>query len=577
MAETQQLQPIDLTKYQNGQNTANNYLYLEDIDGQLSIDDVNQSESWKVPVAGVTSRGLTQSVLWMKFTLANPSASSLNMILEYIDASVTTIDIYHSKIASSSDFKHANFTYSIPASSRVVAFYRPAFPVTIAANSQSDIYLRIFPGDEFPMHAFTSMRLWETNAFDRSSQIEMSLIIVLLCTEMLMGIATLIVFFTTRDKIFLYYALFAISAVSLFASLSGLWGYLITPSGYQLKMVVFQISIAHITALIFVRRFLNLKLYSNILNKVLLTVLGVAIFGAIINLLGYPYYSRLIVDYTAFGYIFLAPLGIYAWKKGVPHALLFTASWMIFIIGMLFASFRLKGYIEDSFTAQWLIYIGGFVEALLLTTIMVLRLNDLRREKEQSIAQRQKDKLNYQQQEAINERKIADELRELDQLKNQFLANTSHELRTPLNGIIGLSEILQSPSEELSDEETKDLLHAINQSGNQLKDLVDDLLDFSQLQHKQYTLDYQVFDIENMINEVTRLLKPLLHERELCLEVKNKINKLEVNADQNRVRQVLFNLINNAIKFSEVDDIKVLLEKKTRVKSLSQLLITASE
>lgn len=65
----------------------------------------------------------------------------------------------------------------------------------------------------------------------------------------------------------------------------------------------------------------------------------------------------------------------------MPYALLFTCSWVVLVLGMLLASMRLKGLIVDSFWAQWLIYVGGFIEAILLITVLALRLRDLQRQK----------------------------------------------------------------------------------------------------------------------------------------------------------------------------------------------------
>jgi diguanylate cyclase (GGDEF)-like protein len=378
---TYSIQHIDLSKLQQGQRTGSHYHYLHDPSQKLTLAEVNQSNNWQTPQLGITNRGFNHPTSWMKFALDNTSEQTINLILEYVDPAVASIDIYQRTLGSSDDFSQANFTYAKPTSSRPIPFYRPAFPVEVPAHTSREIYLRIFAGDDFPMHSFTAMRIWNSEPFYRTTQKEMSLLIMLIVTEVLMGLATLIMFTISKDQLFLFYSLFAFAAAALFTSSSGLWPYFIATDGYQLKTVVIHISLAHITAILFVRSFLNIRQHSIFLDRVLLTMLGFAICGALLNLFGFPYYSRFIVDYTASAYVLLLPLGIYAWHKGVPHSLLFTASWLAFIIGMLFASLRLKGYIQDSFHAQWLLYIGGFIEAFLLTTIMVLHLKDMQNDK----------------------------------------------------------------------------------------------------------------------------------------------------------------------------------------------------
>lgn len=376
-----EIKHIDLSNYSDGQKTGNSYHYLQDLNQRLTLPQILQSDNWHVPVSGVTNRGFSFPLSWMRFALDNVNEQPIKLILEYVDPAVESIDIYHRRLGSSDEFVHINFTYNKPASGRAISFYRPAFPVEVPANSSSEIYLRIFAGNDFPMHSFTAMRIWQTESFYRTTQIEMSLIVILIVTEILMGLATFIVFTISRDNLFLFYSLFAFAAAAMFTSTTGLWPYFIATEGYQLKTVVIHISMAHITAILFVRSFLNIRRYSILLDTALLAILGISITGALLNILGFPFYSRIIVDYTAFAYVLLVPLGVYAWKKGIPHALLFTTSWLVFIIGMLCASLRLRGYLEDSFQAQWLLYIGGFVEAFLLTTIMVLHLKDMQKDK----------------------------------------------------------------------------------------------------------------------------------------------------------------------------------------------------
>ncbi|MGX5200388.1 ATP-binding protein [Aliikangiella sp. IMCC44632] len=170
---------------------------------------------------------------------------------------------------------------------------------------------------------------------------------------------------------------------------------------------------------------------------------------------------------------------------------------------------------------------------------------------------KQRNKLIQQQKAAAQERKIANELRELHTLKDEFLANTSHELRTPLNGVIGLSEtLIIDPLFEQSNE-AKESLEAIYNCGKQLKTLVDDLLDFSQLQNKRLMLKPEAFNISHLIEQVILLLQPQASIKNQKLEHVAEIKDITVFADQNRIRQVLYNLINNAIKFSDKGVIKI--------------------
>jgi two-component system sensor histidine kinase ChiS len=149
------------------------------------------------------------------------------------------------------------------------------------------------------------------------------------------------------------------------------------------------------------------------------------------------------------------------------------------------------------------------------------------------------------------------QLQRLDQLKDEFLANTSHELRTPLNGIIGLTESLidgatgQLPGPTISN------LEIIAFSGRRLSNLINDILDFSKLRHQNIELQIKPVGIREIVDLVVTLCQPLIGTKNLQL-----INSVTpdiplVDADENRVQQVLYNLIGNAIKFTETGTVEI--------------------
>ncbi len=147
-------------------------------------------------------------------------------------------------------------------------------------------------------------------------------------------------------------------------------------------------------------------------------------------------------------------------------------------------------------------------------------------------------------------------LREIDQLKDEFLANTSHELRTPLYGMTGLVEaVLDDPDK--SQLETRTLLKTVLDSGRRLTGLVNDILDFSKLRNDGLVLSLEPVDLRSLVDIVLTLSKPLVADRsiELVNTVESSIPPL--TADSARVEQVLFNLVGNAIGFTNEGYIKV--------------------
>ena len=157
----------------------------------------------------------------------------------------------------------------------------------------------------------------------------------------------------------------------------------------------------------------------------------------------------------------------------------------------------------------------------------------------------------------IEKQRVA-ELQKIDQLKDEFLANTSHELRTPLVGIIGLTESLKDGIAGELPKAALENLDMIANSGKRLSHLVNDILDFSKLKNKDLELSIRPVDMHALSTIVLRLSHPLVEDKKLKLI--NSIPKEVplVDADENRLQQIMHNLVGNAIKFTQKGYVTVL-------------------
>ncbi|MCP3929299.1 MAG: response regulator [Bacteroidetes bacterium] len=166
----------------------------------------------------------------------------------------------------------------------------------------------------------------------------------------------------------------------------------------------------------------------------------------------------------------------------------------------------------------------------------------------------QRKKLTGKEKELKHERQVTSRLKQVDKLKDQFLANTSHELRTPLNGIIGLSESL---SDRIDHKDQKEDLSMIISSGKRLTNLVNDILDFSKLRNQDLSLQLRPVDLHAAVDVVLTLSRPLVKYKEIQLINEVPENVPLADADENRIQQILHNLIGNAIKFTESGFVKI--------------------
>lgn len=158
--------------------------------------------------------------------------------------------------------------------------------------------------------------------------------------------------------------------------------------------------------------------------------------------------------------------------------------------------------------------------------------------------------------------KRAAELQELDRLKSSFLANMSHELRTPLNSILGFSDvILEGIDGPLTDYMENDL-RLIQKNGQHLLHLINDVLDMAKIESGRMNLHLEKFKVHEVFDEVASITSTLASEKNLALFVETDSDAgAEIFADVTRMRQVIINLVNNAIKFTEKGKISMRVDR----------------
>src|SRR5439155_3648645 len=140
--------------------------------------------------------------------------------------------------------------------------------------------------------------------------------------------------------------------------------------------------------------------------------------------------------------------------------------------------------------------------------------------------------------------------------KSKFLANMSHEIRTPMTAVLGYSDLLAEPARP--DAERNEWVGVIRRNARHLLDLINDILDLSKIEAGKMTLESVPCEVAQVLGEVMEMMRPRAREKGIALQLDNRAPlPRHVQADPTRLRQVMTNLVGNAIKFTEAGEVVV--------------------
>jgi len=206
-----------------------------------------------------------------------------------------------------------------------------------------------------------------------------------------------------------------------------------------------------------------------------------------------------------------------------------------------------------------LIYLfsAGFVLMLVIAGMIIKS----RRDK-----QRLNDKLLKMVEERTSQLRLAKEKAEAsERIKDEFLSQMSHEIRTPLNSVISLAGILLTGIKDLNDEDVLSIVKGIDKSGQRIIRTIEMLLNYSEVVNGTYAPRMGEVDIQKICEENIKDIKPLAREKGLQLKLNSSINRQTVAGDEYSIRQIIKNIIENAVIYTEEGTIEIVLDKKEGV------------
>lgn len=542
--------PIVLSPNTKFVEVVDNVTYLHDPHRRSDWPELIEEKragNWRPVAKGVPSLGFSLDRVWLHFQVENrESGGSWLLQVDYsLLSALTLYEVREGRLIS-------KFVTGVGSrfGDRVSDYSTYVIPLTLKEPGVSDIYL----GVESYFAIQTPMRIWQNGALESEVPRYNFLQGIYFGVMALIMVYNFFIFLATREKTFFLYVYFAMSVTVFLLAITG-YGYqfLWPESGIvQSRITSFAINSCVLSGLLFTDDFLALKRHMPRFRKVIVAQIWISLAFMIGAALGDPRYApipAIILAVSACSCVFYC--GLVRVISGDVLARFYLVAWTNFLVGTIMRGLNKFAVIPYNQVTENGQQIGSLIEVLLLSFAIGYRINLERKEKYAA-----------QQRALESEKARSQEQRRLNQLKDEFLANTSHELRTPLNGIVGISDsLLEGVAGKLPVDAQRNI-QMISDSGRRLSNLVNDLLDLSRLKHREITLRQKEISLVPLIELVFTLLKSKADERNVELIAAIDDRHPLLFADSDRLSQILLNLVGNAVKFTENGRVVVSIEEK---------------
>ncbi len=503
----------------------------EDARGTGTIEEVS-SRKWldkfKPCKEAFPDFGFTSSVIWIRLEIDNRHPSH-DWYLELGEPWLDEVAVFQEVSGRRFTAKHMGSVY--PFAQRDIPYATFVFPLTLSGNGPETLFIRLATNSKMRITAVlrTPDRfLQDTDKLRFGLGLYFGIMLV-------MVLYNFFLFLSVRDVSYLYYVLYTASMTLYLLVHRGFAYQYLWPESPQLqaRSIYAVLGFSLFSCCLFTHSFLQTVQRTPILHKVLWVQAGAAFLLIVFGVLEWNAMSfqvAIVLGTSMPLVLFIG--GFLCWRKGSRPALYFLFAWSLLLLGAFVFTLRNMGVLGESLFTEYGMYLGSAAETILLSLGLADRINAL-------------------------EREHVERIRRIDRLKDQFLANTSHELRTPLVGIIGLAESLKEGAAGRLPAKARDILKMVISSGHRLHHLVNDILDFSKLKNSALKLNFSKVDPHALTEVVLTICRPLTGGRDLKLINDIPLDSPSVKADENRFQQILYNLIGNAIKFTEIGSIRI--------------------
>lgn len=530
------------------------FVMLSDNEKKQSIETIasgKYDELFVLPDEFDKRIGFFEVRKWLKFDLRNETDKS-EWLLEFAFPLIYQIQIYTEDESGIKKVVTSGADY--PFSNRELNHRHFIFNLDIEPFKTKSYYILIEGGGD--LHP--PINIWQKDAFIEKMQSELLVLGLFYGIIVIMILYNLFLYFSLRMRSYLYYVLAISSTLIGYMALNGDGFQYLWPNypSWNVISVSFWVSLACIFIVLFTKEFLDTNRNMPVFKMLSLILIGLNI-TTILFLFINHFISLNLMFISTFGtFATVITVGFICLFRGVREARFFVIGWFVFLTGTFITILERAVVIPYSLFTEHAGKGALAIEVALLSLALADKINIMRTEKEKA------EQLARKSQELAIE-----SLRRTDELKDEFLAVTSHELRTPLFGMIGIAESLRDGVAGKISSEMNSQLEMIVMSGRRLSNLVDDILEFSKLKHNTLAITFKQVNLYDVVKVVFTICQPLIKEKPIRLVNEVSPNVPTVLADPDRLQQILYNLVGNAIKYTKIGEVRVSAEfENARVK-----------
>lgn len=498
--------------------------FAESLLGQVQIDQIQ----WVAMEDFLSLDRFPNTPYLIKVSITNPIADAKDIFFEYQNAPHELFNAYvliEGQLVASYELGTSKAFSTRPVNHR-----KYVVPIEVPASGSADLIIHV---KSVPRNVINGGVLFEATDLMYVPHYEEWFDWLFFGVLLIMGLYNLVLYSVARSTTYLIYVAFVFTVFLNAFSLKGYasqlfwgeWVWIDSRMGLFTNIAVVALSI------FMTMSYLRLSEFAPKLNKVFIA------YGVFFVLMALIVCGPLDVAYAMhrtamFSSILLYPLILLAcavtWRRRIPGSRLFAFSWVCILFSILIYS---TSFLVNDVSFLHFIEVGRLLQIVMLSLALGYSLQELRQKEERARAE--------------------------SKAKSDFLATMSHEIRTPMNGILGMSELLSMTPLNNTQSNYNNVIQSSSQS---LLHIINDILDFSKIHEGKMELEEINFDLNTLVDDCLAIFKLKAGEKKITLVSQQTYFPCKKTGDPYRIRQVIINFLNNAIKFTDDGQIVLAVE-----------------